>query len=58
MILVQHPACSLLYPMAQIQHVAVVSAEGLCAGGSVLPDGEAIPTGCVVHPTPFHVLAA
>ena len=47
--------------MAQIQHVAVVSAEGLCAGGSVLPphtDGEAIPTGCVVHPTPFHVLAA
>ena len=37
--------------MAQIQHVAVVSAEGLCAGGSVLPphtDGEAIPTGFVV----------
>ena len=32
-----------------------------CAGGSVLPphtDGEAIPTGCVVHPTPYHVLAA
>ena len=51
-ILVHHPVCSpLLYPMAQIQHVAVGSVEGLCAGGSVLPphtDGEAISTGCLL----------